>query len=115
MKNIVITGASRGIGLSLITLYQQQGCQVYGVCRQATSELKALGVNIIDDIDVAAYPPSPKPPRDLAGVPLLPPRIRNFPNAVARLLYRAIILTVEICSLSSANCLPYFCSVIIGG
>ena len=53
MKNVVITGASRGIGLSLSKQYQQQGCTVYGVCRQASDELKASGVNIIDGIDVA--------------------------------------------------------------
>lgn len=53
MKNIVITGASRGIGLSLCSLYQQQGFQVYGVCRQTSAELKGLGVNIIEGVDVA--------------------------------------------------------------
>lgn len=53
MKNVVITGASRGIGLSLSKQYQQQGCQVYAACRQVSPELEAAGVNIIDGIDVA--------------------------------------------------------------
>lgn len=53
MKNVVITGASRGIGLSLSKQYQQQGCNVYATCRQVSAELEALGVNIIDGIDVA--------------------------------------------------------------
>ena len=44
MKNVVITGASRGIGLSLSKQYQQQGCTVYGVCRHASDELKASGI-----------------------------------------------------------------------
>jgi len=53
MKKIVITGASRGIGLSLSKHYKQQGHKVYSVCRQVSAELDALGVHIIDDIDVA--------------------------------------------------------------
>ena len=57
MKNVVITGASRGIGLSLSKQYHQQGHQVYATCRQASSDLSALadaGLNIIDGIDVAS-------------------------------------------------------------
>ena len=53
MKNIVITGASRGIGLSLSKHYKQKGHKVHSVCRQASAELDALGVHIIDGIDVA--------------------------------------------------------------
>lgn len=52
MKNVVITGASRGIGLSLSKQYQQQGWNVYAVCRQASPELEAAGVSVIDNIDV---------------------------------------------------------------
>lgn len=51
-KTVVITGASRGIGLSFSRLYQSQGYEVYAVCRQASEELGSLGVNIIDDVDV---------------------------------------------------------------
>jgi len=54
MQNIVITGASRGIGLSLARQYQQQGCNVYGVCRHASAKLKASGVTVIEGIDVAS-------------------------------------------------------------
>ena len=54
MKNVVITGASRGIGLSLSKHYQQQGCQVYATCRRSSSELEDSGVNIIEGIDVAS-------------------------------------------------------------
>ncbi len=52
-KNIVITGANRGIGLSLTQHYQQQGHQVYAACRHGSSELNASGATIIDGIDVA--------------------------------------------------------------
>ncbi|GGK57022.1 SDR family oxidoreductase [Amphritea balenae] len=51
-KTVVITGASRGIGLSFARLYKGQGYEVYGVCRQASEELCNLGVNVIDDVDV---------------------------------------------------------------
>ena len=54
MKNVVITGASRGIGLSLSQQYQQQGYQVYATCRHSSSELENSGVNIIEGIDVAS-------------------------------------------------------------
>jgi len=53
MKNIVITGASRGIGLSLTKQFQEQGCQVYAACRNASSELEASGARIIENVDVA--------------------------------------------------------------
>ena len=53
MKNVVITGASRGIGLSLCKQYKQQGYNVYGACRQSSDELKATNINIIDQVDVA--------------------------------------------------------------
>lgn len=51
-KTVVITGASRGIGLSFAKLYQAKGYRVYAVCRSASAELSALGVNVIEHIDV---------------------------------------------------------------
>ena len=54
MKNAVITGASRGIGLALSKQYKQQGYNVYGVCREPSAELKSCGVNVIEGIDVAS-------------------------------------------------------------
>lgn len=52
-KNVVVTGANRGIGLSFCKHYQQQGCNVYAVCRKASEELKTLGVNLIEGVDVS--------------------------------------------------------------
>lgn len=49
---VVITGANRGIGLSLATLYKARGCKVFAACRQSSSELDALGVTVISGIDV---------------------------------------------------------------
>lgn len=50
---VVITGASRGIGLSFCRLYQARGYSVYALCRNESSELSALGVNVIDGVDVS--------------------------------------------------------------
>ncbi|MCW3173704.1 SDR family oxidoreductase [Shewanella subflava] len=52
-KNVVITGANRGIGLALVKSYVAQGYQVYAICRQASDELNALPVITINDVDVA--------------------------------------------------------------
>jgi NAD(P)-dependent dehydrogenase (short-subunit alcohol dehydrogenase family) len=52
MKTVVITGANRGIGLALCNTYLALGWQVFGVCRQASAELHASGVNVIAGIDV---------------------------------------------------------------
>ncbi|MBU3069769.1 SDR family oxidoreductase [Aestuariicella sp. G3-2] len=49
---VVITGANRGIGLSLARLYANQGHAVYAVCRQTSPELSALKLNVIDGIDI---------------------------------------------------------------
>jgi len=48
--NIVITGASRGLGLGFVSHYQKQGYQIWAVCRQLTDELQALqseGVKVV--------------------------------------------------------------------
>ncbi len=50
--NVVITGANRGIGLSLSKVYAGQGHQVYAVCRKPSIELETLGVHIIAGINL---------------------------------------------------------------
>ena len=53
-KNILITGANRGIGLALTKQYLNQGDTVYAVCRKASQALSELkDVNIIAGIDVS--------------------------------------------------------------
>lgn len=56
MQNtVVITGANRGIGLSLTKIYAKAGSKVYAVCRQSSLELNVLeGVQVISDIDVTS-------------------------------------------------------------
>lgn len=57
MENVVITGASRGIGLELCRLYLHRGERVYAVCRKPSKELLQLqddGIQVIAGVDVAA-------------------------------------------------------------
>ncbi|WP_415896185.1 SDR family oxidoreductase [Neptuniibacter sp. PT34_22] len=52
-KTVVITGASRGIGLSFSALYKSKGYKVFAACRTCSPELQQLGVEVIDTVDVA--------------------------------------------------------------
>lgn len=53
MSCVVVTGANRGIGLELCRHYQKHGNRVYGACRKASDELRVLGVEIIEGVDVS--------------------------------------------------------------
>lgn len=50
---VVVTGANRGIGLEICRCYLGSGAKVFAICRSRSVELDALGVNVIDSIDVA--------------------------------------------------------------
>ncbi len=52
-KNIVITGANRGIGLAMAKLCHLQQNNVYALCRKTSPELDKLGAIVIEHIDVA--------------------------------------------------------------
>ena len=52
MKQVMITGANRGIGLELARHYAANGWQVIGVCRQASSELESVAKKVVQGIDV---------------------------------------------------------------
>ena len=52
MATVCISGASRGIGLELARQYRDRGDQVVAACRQATDELKKLGVEVVEGVDV---------------------------------------------------------------
>lgn len=53
-RNIVITGANRGIGLALSKTFIEQGDTVFAICRQSSPELDVLGAEIITDVDVTS-------------------------------------------------------------
>ena len=52
-KVVLITGANRGIGLSLSKAFVARGETVIGVCRKSSEELDKSGAEVIDGVDVA--------------------------------------------------------------
>jgi len=52
-RNILITGANRGIGLALTKQYLHSGDNVYAVCRSTSPELLDSGAHIIPSVDVS--------------------------------------------------------------
>ncbi len=52
MGTVLVTGANRGIGLELCRNLLKAGHQVIAVCRQASADLQALELKIIENIDV---------------------------------------------------------------
>ena len=53
MPTVLITGCNRGIGLELARQLHARGDDVIGVCRSASDELRAVGIRIIEGIDVS--------------------------------------------------------------
>lgn len=54
MSMVLVTGAARGIGLALSAQFHARGDQVVAACREATPELRALGVEVLEGIEVTA-------------------------------------------------------------
>lgn len=52
MKNVLVTGANRGIGLELCRIFRARGDSVIAVCRKASSDLGATGARVVSDVDV---------------------------------------------------------------
>ncbi len=52
MKTAVVTGANRGIGLELARQLDDRGYRIIAVCRKSSPELKALGVQVEEGIDI---------------------------------------------------------------
>lgn len=52
-KIIVITGANRGIGFAMANIFNQRGDTVYALCRNSSAKLDALGVNVVEQVDVS--------------------------------------------------------------
>ncbi|MEH6594783.1 MAG: SDR family oxidoreductase [Colwellia polaris] len=53
-NNVVITGANRGIGLAMCMHFKAQGDKVFALCRNSSTDLEELNVNVIEGIDVAS-------------------------------------------------------------
>src|SRR5688572_7398046 len=51
-KFAVVTGANRGIGFALTQELRQRGYDVLAACRKPTPALAALGVDIVDGVEV---------------------------------------------------------------
>ncbi|MEQ9364385.1 MAG: SDR family oxidoreductase [Leptospirales bacterium] len=54
MARVCITGANRGIGLEFCRQFKARGDEVVAICRQASPELKALGLEVIEGVDVSS-------------------------------------------------------------
>lgn len=52
MRNVLVTGANRGIGLELCRIFRARGDSVIAVCRQPSAELEKLGVRAFGGVDV---------------------------------------------------------------
>jgi NAD(P)-dependent dehydrogenase (short-subunit alcohol dehydrogenase family) len=53
MATVLITGCNRGIGLELARQFEARGDEVIGVCRTASDEARALGIRLVEGIDVS--------------------------------------------------------------
>lgn len=54
MATYLITGANRGIGYEYCRQLQARGDTVIAVCRTASDDLKQLGVQVFEDVDITS-------------------------------------------------------------
>jgi NAD(P)-dependent dehydrogenase (short-subunit alcohol dehydrogenase family) len=70
MSTILLTGANRGIGLALARALSTRGDTVIAVCRRSSPALLALGVRVLDGVDVTDDASLAALPGRLAGTPI---------------------------------------------
>ncbi|HKJ71363.1 MAG TPA: SDR family oxidoreductase [Gammaproteobacteria bacterium] len=66
-STVVITGANRGIGLELARQWHARGERVIPVCREASGDLRALGTDLIEGVDVTREEGTARLADELAG------------------------------------------------
>ncbi|MBF0365400.1 MAG: SDR family oxidoreductase [Oligoflexia bacterium] len=103
INNVVITGASRGIGLALVSEYKARNAeQIIAICRNVPPELAKFynqGVRIIDGIDVT----------DEAKVASLPGKIKHImPNIDLLINNAGIYLEDSLEEIATAQLLAQF-------
>lgn len=67
MPTILVTGANKGVGLQICAQLSARGDDVIAVCRKASPELSALGVRVIEGIDVTDATSVDRLTSELAG------------------------------------------------
>lgn len=70
MATALVTGTNRGIGLEIARQLHARGDEVIGVCRHRSAELDALGITVIDGIDVSRPEDCQRLAGHIAGKPL---------------------------------------------
>ena len=70
LATVLVTGANRGIGLQLCRQFAERGDEVIAVCRETTDELSALGVRVIDGIDVSSGDAVETLRQEIEGLPI---------------------------------------------
>ena len=70
MSTYLITGSNRGIGLELCKQIIERGDEVIATCREASSDLKNLGVRIEENIDISSEDSINNLKQALSGVEL---------------------------------------------
>jgi NAD(P)-dependent dehydrogenase (short-subunit alcohol dehydrogenase family) len=53
MAHVLVTGANRGIGLSLVQVHRARGDAVVATCRRRSPELDASGALVVEGVDLA--------------------------------------------------------------
>jgi NAD(P)-dependent dehydrogenase (short-subunit alcohol dehydrogenase family) len=54
MARVLITGSNSGIGLELARQFAERGDEVVATCRVSSADLSALGVRVMEDVDVTS-------------------------------------------------------------
>src|SRR5689334_21725615 len=49
---VLVTGANKGIGLGICSAYAERGDSVVAACRSTSPELDALGVEVVEGIEL---------------------------------------------------------------